>query len=182
MDRPFQNRLSVPVPDFRPVEISDRFDRQIDTLQNPAGGGGGAAGPYPFDMTFTALGGGSYTAAILPGTINGIIPSNFATTYTINNTTVYYLILNVTVSGGAVTAATLSLSTTPPTGIPVNMGQPPLSFEYLLGVVVDATWYRTIGNGSLTATAEDVYHVSKTSPAPGTLPYDIYYTWGITEA
>ena len=164
--------------------VSSRFDREIDTIENPAGVGGGGGGPYPFDAILTADPGtpGYSIATIQPGTINGILPSNYSTTYTLDDTLVYFLVASVTVSAGQITAVTLSMPTSPPAGVPVNMGQPPLSFTYLLGVVVDGVWYRVIGNGSLSAISTDVYHTDKTSPSPGTLPYDIWYTWNLVQA
>lgn len=139
----------------------------------------------PFDVTFTDLGGGTQLAAIRPGTLTGIIPSNYLTTYTQNKSgTEYFLTLNVTMGGSpiGVTAVSLSFGTSPPAGIPTAAGGPPTSWTYLLGVVIEGIWYRTIGNGSLVAFPVESYRVSQSSPTPGTLPYDIYYTMSVVNA
>lgn len=144
----------------------------------PGGGGGGPSGPYPFDVELTGSG-SPLTASILPGTLNGLIPTNIFSTYPLAVPGTYYLVLAATAATGEIASCSLSMPTSPPVGIPTVMGEPPLSFDYLLGVVIDGVWFRTIGNGSLSAAGQEVFRISKASPAPGTLPYDIYYTWNI---
>lgn len=146
------------------------------TASGSGGGGGGPTGPYPFDISFSG-GPDPKDATVRPGTINGILASNFTDTYSLSASGVYYLVLSVTATDGEIVSALLSMPTSPPAGVPTLQGQPPTSFDYLLGVVVDLVWYRVIGNGSLTAEGDEVFRVSKVAPAPGTLPYDIYYNW-----
>lgn len=137
-------------------------------------------GPFPFDVSFTPLGVGTQTAAVRPGSVNSIIPSNYLTTYAQNTTgTQYFLIANVTVAAGAVTGCTLSFGTSPPTGMPVTLSTPPTSFQVLIGVVIDGVWYRTIGDGSLQCTATEAFKEIAASPVPGTSYYDLYYTWEV---
>lgn len=184
------------VADYRSRRVPQAGGRTIDGSPNanidlgfdeigwpgttpPSGGGTpGPAATYPFDVTLT--GSGTLTASVKAGTINGLIPSNFLSTFSIGALATGYLVLSVTTSGGQVTGALLSLPSTPPVGIPVNMGQPPTTFDYLLGAVVNGVWFRVIGLGSLAAASVEAFRVSKVAPAPGTLPYDIYYTWNIT--
>lgn len=187
--------ISSPVPAQR-VELtfapfSERFDRSIDTIQSPpaggGGGGGGSSGPYPFDVEFTAGSDGSHkTATTRPGTINGIIPSNILTTADLSVSSAYYLVLNATVADGEITACTISFDSSPPSSMPVTLGEPPTSFSYVLGMIIGdgslCVWFRTIGSGSLTSTGSEVYRVPKAFPSPGTIPYDIYWTWVLTNA
>lgn len=161
-----------------------RTSRGALIVADPVRGGvkqAGSKGLYPFDVTLVDLVvGTSKTASIRPGSINNLIPSNYTTTYPLLNSTTYYLVLSVTVTAGVVTGATLSMPTTAPVGMPVALGAPPTAFTVLLGAVIAGAWYRTIGNGSLQATSAEAFRVSRSSPAPGTLPYDLYYTWGLT--
>lgn len=143
------------------------------------------SGPYPFDVSFINITGTTQEAVIRPGTLNGIIPSNYLTTYVQNRTgTQYYLVLNVTMGGTPieVTAVSLTFGTSPPAGIPTAAGGPPTSWDYLLGAVLEGVWYRTIGPGSLVAFPVESYRVSQSNPTPGTLPYDIYYTMDVSNA
>jgi hypothetical protein len=158
-----------------------------DEVFPPAGeltnSGGGTTPPpatptiYPFDAIITDGGSGTVDIAIQPGTINGLLPTNWATTYNISNVVTRYLILSCSSSAGTITSCSLSLSSSPPSGIPNSMGTPPTAFDYLLGIIVNGVWFRAMGPDSLAAAGSEVYRVSKTAPAPGTLPYDSYYTW-----
>ena len=173
-------------PDFYlpGTPLANQFGRSLDIIQTPsASGGGGASTIYPFDAYLSA---GTATYAVQPGTINGLLPSNYNSTFTLTPGTTYYLVLNVTTSGGQVTGATLAFNTSAPAAIPVNAGQPPTSFSFLIGVLLvgatSGTWYRTIGPGSLSAAGQLSYQANATSPSPGTLPYTNYYTWVVTQA
>lgn len=185
MSWPFNNEVIRGRRDINPMPSmpAEQYERSIDPpfdTPAPAGGGSAPAVIYPFDITFSAGSDSSHAkATIQPGTLNGLIPSNYTTTYDLDITTTYYLVLSVTATDGAITGCSLSMPTTAPSPIPVLMGAPPTSFDYLLGVVISKAWFRVIGNGSLTANGQEVFRVSKTSPAPGTLPYDIYYTWSL---
>ncbi len=164
---------------------AEQFGRSIDRFppaRAGSGGGGSSTTLYPFDVTLEDGSPGTKDATIRPGTINSLLPSGLDTPTTLTIATVYYLILSVTTTDGAITAASIAFNTTPPDALPVQEGFPPASFDYLIGTVIEGVWYRTIGNGSLVATGSEVFRISKTSPAPGTLPYDIYYTWLLSAA
>lgn len=160
--------------------VAPGFAQELDSIKSPPPGGGSTpATTYPFDVSFGTSGDPRDTF-VQPGTINGLLPSNYDDVFSLAASGVYYLTLTVTASDGEVASAVLSMEAAPPAGVPTIQGQPPTSFAYLLGVIVDLVWYRTIGLGSLAAAGAEVFRVSKTSPAPGTLPYDIYYTWNVT--
>lgn len=180
----FPGGRKIEVPNLIHEVPTDQWDRQIDQFDQPAGGGGGGVSVvYPFDVI--SAGTGNFT--VQPGTINGQLPSNYSNVFVLSPSTTYYLVLSCTSSNGQITGAVLSFASSPPASIPTNMGQPPTSFDFLIGIVItDAigggTWYRTIGPGSLSAAGQEAFRTDKTSPAPGTLPYDLWYTWVITQA
>jgi hypothetical protein len=157
------------------------FDRRIDTLPKtqPASSPGGDSGPYPFDVDLVAAAPGTSDATIRPGTINGLVPSGILSVTNLDDTLSYYLILSVTAADGQITGASIAFNTVAPSPIPATIDEPPLTFDYVIGMVVLGEWFRTIGNGSLFAAAEEAYRVSKTAPAPGTLPYEIWFTWAL---
>ena len=178
----------TPPPPRMGAPFSERFDRSIDEITSPpspgasAGGGGGSSGPYPFDVSFTAGSDSSHkTATVRPGTLNGLVPTNILTTADLDVTLDYYLILSGVAADGEISSCSLSFSTSAPSPMPVTVGEPPTSFDYVLGMILGdgsaCTWYRTIGNGSLQAIGSEVFRVPKASPSPGTLPYDLYWTW-----
>jgi hypothetical protein len=166
-------------------EPSERFDRQIDTIKSPdsapSAGGGGGATPEPFDLSFTAGGSPSdLTPTMRPGTINSVIPSNYLSIPDFSDTGTFYFVLSVTALNGQIVSATVALNGSAPAGIPVTMGVPPTAFDFLIGVVQDGVWYRSAPAGSFTAVPFETFRAGITSPPPGTLPYDIYYSWGVT--
>lgn len=173
MVTPISPTFQAPLP---AVPRSAGFGNELDAIKSPLsapGGGGSTPGAYDVDITGTS-------AVVLPGTINGLLASNYATVFTITNPGIYFVTLSVTATDGQLGSATLSFAATPPAAIPVVMGAPPTAFDFLLGIVVDGVWFRVIGPGGLSAAGAESFRVSKTSPAPGTLPYDIWYTWNVT--
>lgn len=168
--------------------LSDTWDRQVDEFNSPPiSDGGGSAGPFPFDAILEPdpVTMGNTLATFLPGVINGLLPSNYASSFSLSPSSTYFAIISCTASNGQITAASLSFGSSPPAAIPTNMGQPPLSFDFLLGIVITdglggATWSRIIGDGSLAAAGAEAFRTDKATPVPGTLPYDIWYTWNLT--
>ncbi len=151
---------------------AEHFDRGVDQFGGPQGGGGGTDIKLPFDAVF-----GSGSVSFRPGTLNSILPSNYLATFAISPGFTYYANIVANALDGQITSCSLEFNTTPPTGIGVLMGQPPTSFRYLLGIVVDNAWFRTAPQSSLSAQSKLSFTVSKTAPDPGTLPYDSYWTW-----
>ena len=145
------------------------------SLLAPPGGGGGGAGVFPFDVTKT----NSTHFTVRTGTVNGLVPSNIATTFVMAGSGTEYVVLKVTTTDAEVTAAEIMAPTptTPPPAMPVGSGQPPSIFYVLLAVLVDGTPFRTFGNGSVTAVAYEVYRLQKAMLTPDALPYDSYYSW-----
>ncbi len=156
---------------------------ELDAIKSPPPGGAGtpASTIGPFDLEFTAgASPGDLTPSMRPGTINSVIPSNYLSIPDFADTGTFYFVLSVTALNGQVVSCTVALSGSPPAGIPVTAGAPPTSFDFLIGVVQDGVWFRSAPSGSFTATPVDAFHAAIVAPAPGTLPYDIYYTWAVT--
>lgn len=159
-----------------------KFDPTIDGFATEwtktAGGGGSSAQPFDVELSGS---GASMSAVVLPGTINGILPTNYDATFTpLDDTLVYFVTLSVTANDGEIASALLSFPTAAPAGIPTVLGEPPTTFDYLLGIVALGVWYRTLGPGSITAVGQEMFRIDKTAPAPGTLPYEIYYSWALS--
>ncbi len=172
-----------------PAEVSKLSERKIpgfgfelDQIKSPLTSGAGTPTSTlgPFDLTFTPGGSpGDLTPSMRPGTINSVIPSNYLSIPDIADTGTFYFVLSVTTLNGQIATASVALNGSPPAGIPVTAGTPPTSFDYLIGVVQDGVWFRSAAAGSFIATPVDAFHAAIVSPAPGTLPYDIYYTWSV---
>ncbi len=171
--------IPVRVPAVKPRSVS-QFGRDLDIIESPPPAGSGSSTPAsPFDLSFTPSSPGNITPIMVPGTINSVIPSNYLSLSDIADTGTFFFILSVTTLNGQIATASVSLAGSAPAGIGTTMGVPPTAFDFLIGVVQDGVWFRTAPTGSFTATPIEAFRASITNPAPGTLPYDIYYTWTV---
>lgn len=150
----------------------------------PGGGGGTTVNNLlplvPFEVTLADIGGGDLEAVVNPGTVNNILATNWLTPFTISAAGTHYLVADVVTADAEVTSHTLAMDASAPPGIPPTMGLPPTSFSVLIGVIIAGVWHRTLGPGSITATPVEAYRTTKVSPAPGTLPYDVWYSWAVS--
>lgn len=157
------------------------FGLELDQILGPTASGGGTptSTTGPFDLVLTPSSPGNMSVAMIPGTINSVIPSNYLSIPDIADTGTFYFVLSVTVVNGQIATASVALNGSAPSGIPVTLATPPTSFDFLVGVVQDGIWFRSAPSGSFTATPFETYRVGLVNPAPGTLPYEIYYSWSV---
>lgn len=156
---------------FRKIATADGF------ILVPYGPRSTNTNRYPFDITITGN-----TAYLRAGTINGFLPTNYASGTGVNNSGTEYLVLNCTSSAGRITAASFAAQALQPGSIAPLKGVPPTSFSLLIGVLVNGQPTKIWGNGNINATAIEAFRADRVSITPGQLPYDIYYTWQFTVA
>lgn len=133
---------------------------------------GGTVVFYPFDCTVTGS-----SMKVRYGTINGLAPSNINSTFIISTSGTYYVLLSVTTSNAQVVSSSISVSASPASVMPVNLGQPPSTFDIPIALLNNGKPFRAIGPGSLVATPYEVYRLVKSMTSPDSLPYDSYYSW-----
>lgn len=150
------------------------FELPTAEVGTPPQGTGGTAQRCPFDITITGT-----TVTFEPGTINSLLPSNYATGVTIPALGTRYLVLDCTASNGEITTAAFAADSSVPPAIAPFMGEPPTSFKILIGVVVDSVATKVWGCGNIQAEGAEVFRLQKVTPAAGELPYDVYYTWNL---
>jgi hypothetical protein len=117
-----------------------------------------------------------YLVRVQPGTLNGILPSNWDEEFECAGEGLHYAKAVITTDGGAITGVTIAIDTTEPAA------QEPQEFgiaaevEYLFGLFAEGAVYRVIGAGHITMSPEQWLVVSADpAAAPGESPYDIYY-------
>ncbi len=117
-----------------------------------------------------------YLVRIQPGTLNGILPSNWDEEFECAGTGLHYAKAVITTDGEAITGVTIAIDTTAPAA------QEPQEFgiaaevEYLFGLFAEGAVYRVIGPGSITLSPEQWIVVGADPAAePGESPYDIFY-------
>jgi hypothetical protein len=150
----------------------------LQTLRE--GAGGGSSGPCPFKIIQNLVNPSVLNVKIQPGTVNGILPANFAIGVDISSVGTYYIILRCNTSTGIVTNVNLIASTSPNSPLTTSLWSPPSQFEILIALIVNGTTYQVSSCKNYSAIAEESYKTEKLNPVVGLSPYDIYYAWKIT--
>jgi hypothetical protein len=117
-----------------------------------------------------------YILRVRPGTLNGILPTNWDIEEEVAGTGLFYAKAVIATDGESVTGVTIEIDTSPPAvQEPVEFGIAS-SIEYLFGLFAEGQVYRVIGAGHIALSPEQWLVISADPPAaPGESPYDIYY-------
>jgi hypothetical protein len=120
-----------------------------------------------------------YILRVRPGTLNGILPSNWDIEEEVAGTGLFYAKAVIATDGDSITGVTIEIDDNPPA-----MQEPQLfgiqdPIEYLFGLFAEGQVYRVIGAGHITLLPAQWLVISADPPAaPGESPYDIYYVLG----
>ena len=118
----------------------------------------------------------AYLVRVRPGTLNGILPTNWDIEQSCAATGLFYAKAVVATDGEAITGVTIVINGTAPTV------QQPVEFgvanpvEYLFGLFLEGSVYRVIGSGHITISPKLWLTTERpTIPAPGELPFSQYF-------
>jgi hypothetical protein len=149
----------------------------------PRGGTSTPATPQPWDLIAQVDPDANpedetppYLITVRPGTLNGILPSNWDIEEEVAGTGLFYAKAVIATDGDSITGVTIEIDTSPPA-----MQEPQLfgiqdPIEYLFGLFTEGQVYRVIGPGHIRLTMQAGPVVNPESPRSfGELPYDIYY-------
>jgi hypothetical protein len=117
-----------------------------------------------------------YLVRVQPGTLNGILPSNWDEEFECAGTGLHYAKAVITTDAENITAVAIAIDTTAPTEQePVEFGIS-TEVEYLFGLFAEGQVYRVVGPGQITL-SPTLWITASASPAasPGESPYDLYY-------
>jgi hypothetical protein len=120
-----------------------------------------------------------YLVRVRPGTLNGILPTNWDIEEECAATGLFYAKAVIATDGEAITGVTIEIDASPPAvQEPVEFGIA-ASVEYLFGLFSEGAVYRVIGAGQIVLPTR-TWLVTSADPvaAPGESPYDIYYLLG----
>ena len=149
----------------------------------PQSGGGTPATTQPWDLVAQVDPDADpedanppYLVRVRPGTLNGILPTNWDIEQECAATGLFYAKAVIATDGEAITGVTIEIDANPPTvQEPVEFGVA-ASVEYLFGLFSEGQVYRVIGAGHIVLLPEQWLVVSADPPAaPGESPYEIYY-------
>jgi hypothetical protein len=118
-----------------------------------------------------------YLVRVRPGTLDGILPTNWDIEEECAGTGLFYAKAVVATDGEAITGVTIEIDNSPPEA------QEPVEFgianpvEYLFGLFLEGSVYRVIGAGHITISPKLWLTTERQSPpAPGELPFEQYFT------
>jgi hypothetical protein len=118
----------------------------------------------------------SYLIRVRPGTITGVLPTNWDEEFTANNDDLYYAVASVSVGTEGVSAVEISVSTDQPAQQTAELWSVSSPVEYLFGLFLEGRAYRVIGTGSPVLLPRVYLTKPLDEPAePGELPYEQYY-------
>ena len=144
----------------------------------PQRGGATAAVSQPWDLIArtSESNPNQYIVTVRPGTLNGILPSNWDEEFTCANTGIYYAKAVVATDGLSVTGVTLEIDTNAPSAQDPQPFGVEASIDYLFGLFSEGQVYRVIGSGHINLVPEQWLTKDKSFPADaGELPYEIFY-------
>ena len=117
-----------------------------------------------------------YLVTVQPGTLNGILPSNWDTEFTAQPTGLYYAKAVITTDGQAVTGVTIEFDTTAPSTQAPQEFAIETEIKFLFGLFAEGAVYRVIGPGDIRLRSVPWLVTSPLSARGfGELPYDVYY-------
>ena len=189
------NRILSEIKRNRPVVAAPLSARvtgdgtHISLGKLPNGGGSStpAATTHPFQISSFADPESdpedpSYLVTVRPGTINGLLPTNILDgaalqEFALAKNALRYVVLSASASSNALTSCQISLDATPPAAQTALAFALPATYKVILGVVYNST-VRQIVNTNLSVSGRQSYITDKVNPAPGTLPYNVFFVWG----
>lgn len=145
----------------------------------PRGGSSAPATSQPWDLTASVDPNDEtkYLVRVRPGTLNGLLPSNWDEEFICNNTGLYYAKAVTATDGQDITGVTIAIDTTAPANqqaVAFGVANP---VEYLFGIFLEGACYRVIGNGHITISPKLWLTTDRdTPPAAGQLPFTQYFS------
>jgi hypothetical protein len=180
------NRILAEIKRNRPVvaaPLSSRVtgDGTHISIKIPPGGGGTStpATRQPWDLIARVDPEDEnppYLVRVQPGTLNGILPSNWDDEFECAGTGLHYAKAVIATDGEAIAGVTIEIDTSPPAiQAPVEFGIAS-TIEYLFGLFAEGAVYRVIGPGSIALLPKTYLVLGADPPAqPGESPYKLFY-------
>jgi hypothetical protein len=183
------NRILTEIRRNRPVvtaPLSARVTQDGTCISLPkaftAGASSTTATRQPWDLVITTDPESeseppAYLVSVRPGTLNGILPSNWNIEQPIeaDDEDLYYAKAVIATDGQDITGVTIEIDTTAPEIATAGLFSVPASIDYLFGLYQSGQVYRVIGGGHIVLSPEVWLTVERVGALPGELPYELYY-------
>lgn len=159
----------------RGITVRQSGDATYIGLAASIKGGGASASPQPWDIYVVDSDENTFTVKVRPGTIAGILPSNWDEEFSCSKDQLYYGKVVVTTDGKNVTSATIEIDQTAPTQQDTLEFAVDSEAQFLFGLF-ENEGFRTTTSGNISAFPSLQLTTSKNPPAaPGESPYVLWY-------
>jgi hypothetical protein len=159
----------------RGITVRESGDATYIGLAAAIKGGGQLPAPHPWDIYIVSSEDDQYTVKVRPGTVAGILPSNWDDEFTCSKDELYYAKANVTTDGLDVTAVSIVIDTAPPATQEAQQFAIDTEVEILFGLF-ENQGFRTTSEGDISAVPTRVFTTTKDpAAAPGESPYVLWY-------
>jgi hypothetical protein len=117
-----------------------------------------------------------YLVRVQPGTLNGILPSNWDEEFECAGEGLHYAKAVINTDGEAITGVTIAIDTTEPTVQEPQLFAVDSPVELTFGLFYESQVFRVIAPGSITLAPVPYLVTDKATPQPGELAYQITYS------
>jgi hypothetical protein len=183
------NRILAEIKRNRPVVAAPLSARvtgdgtHISIKQAPGGGTSAQATTHPFQI-FSRQDPESdpenptYLVTVRPGTLNGVLASNWTIEAECGEEELGYVVLSVSATSNGIVSTELSFDASPPTAeqSPVKWGLP-TSFKVLIGLVRGPQVWQVVLDNLSFASSKRITTTRETPLSLGELAYDNWYVW-----
>lgn len=160
----------------RGITVRHSGDGTYIGLAANTGGGAAVASKLPWDIVIEDSTENSYTLKVQPGTLAGVLPSNWDSEFTASSDELVYGVAKVTTDGQFVNSVEIVISSTAPAI------QPPVKFglseeiDILFGLFKDGASYNITGGRDIDVWGRNVLTTTpEIQPEPGMPAFDLWF-------
>jgi hypothetical protein len=161
----------------RGITVRQAGDATYIGLAAKLGGSGSAVESSPWDIYVeNSPEEGQYTLKVEPGTLSGILPTNWEDEFSVDSGSLYYGIARVTTDGQFVNGVTIEITEDSPAPQQPQKYAIAQEVEILFGLFKDGQSFNVTGGRDISVTARNVITTTADpSPGPGQPLFDLYY-------
>lgn len=164
----------------RGISVSHTGDGTQINLSANLKGGSASSESRPWDIYVENAQGEegniSYTLKVMPGTLAGILPSNWDDEFTVNGDGLFYGIARVTTDGEYISAVEIDIASQPPLEQEAVKFGLSTEIDIVFGLFKEGSAYNVVNSGNINVRGQVVLVTTpETLPAVGQPMFDLYF-------
>jgi hypothetical protein len=125
-----------------------------------------------------------YLATVRPGTINTLLPTNTfdgssLTEHSYSGNQLRYVVLTASATNSQFTSCSISIESSAPAAQTPTLFATPTEYKVLIGIVRNTSIYQIVFDNIVVSGKQHYVKDRASAAAPGFLPYEIYFVWGL---